>query len=1140
MSKPAWTYVGSVMLLAIGLSAAALHSFSATPVTWETFAALAVFATLAQLFKAEAPNHILFYASPIFFFAGALLLPPLLVILLVAVPHAIEWIRERWVDSPHLRSWYLQPFNFSMYSLGGLGAGWLDLQIDVDVPGGIVPPRVAAGLLTAIAYVILNHLLLGLALVLARGVSWRESGVMESTSVTLDLVMALMGLVLAALWQVEPWYTVAALSPLVLIYQALMVPQLKHEANIDGKTGLDNARHFNLQLDAELERARRFGRPLALIMADLDLLRDINNTYGHLAGDVVLAGIGRVIRETASEYDVAGRFGGEEFAVVAPEREPAEAEALAERLRQAVAAARFTVATSAEPIGVTMSLGVAGYPQDGENARDLVQAADLACYAAKARGRNCVVCAADVPGGRIEAKPGPHDPGRTSAETLQAPNALPATLGRGMPADHVAGEASAEPELSNPPAPPQLPGEPAERSWLQWVFVATVIVAGAAVSAIGLRQGVQVAPGAIWLFMALAVLAEVAQVDLYGRGTVSVSVSLVFAAALLSGIPGVACVSAAVALAHHFRCGRHIEHLHRAAYNWATHVLAGFAPALLIQVAGVPLTARSLPGLAAPGAMAAAAYFLIDTGLVAAALSLSEGEQARSTWLAQYRWLAGHYVALCGVGLLLGVAYAETGYLGALVFTLPAFMMHRVQRQYVRQTKESMAALQRVNRQLSRAALTDGLTGLGNHRWFREELQRELERAARHGEQVALALINVDEFKLINDRRGQAHGDRILTQVAGMLRDTCRQARAFRVHGDEFALILPHTGPAEARTSMEHLRREVELRLAGATVSVGVAALAMGDTDSDTLQQQARAALEDVKRRGRNRVATYDEVKDSASISSSSQRQIVHRLISEQIMGVAFQPIWDVARGTVFAYEALARPPAELGLAGPLEAFDIAEKMGRAQDLDAVCRRAILGRAAELPPDALLFINISPQTLDHGLLAHDSLERAVRAAGLAPERVVLELTERSMARLAMVVRDAKRLRGSGFRLALDDTGAGNAGLEMLSQLPMDFIKVDSGVVHGALTNRTARAVLAGIISIASGMGAYVIAEGIETREMLDFVRQCGPGGVTLPRGVQGVQGYYLGRPSEKIAETPIAAGVESLRHGSRLLAHAAG
>jgi diguanylate cyclase (GGDEF)-like protein len=132
-------------------------------------------------------------------------------------------------------------------------------------------------------------------------------------------------------------------------------------------------------------------------MADLDLLRNINNSYGHLAGDIVLAGVGQVIRQSIRDYDIAGRFGGEEFLIVLPETGPREAQEIAERLRVAIASERYEVRTSPVPIHATMSLGVACFPEDAAAQKDLVHAADVAVYQAKINGRNRVVCAADLP-----------------------------------------------------------------------------------------------------------------------------------------------------------------------------------------------------------------------------------------------------------------------------------------------------------------------------------------------------------------------------------------------------------------------------------------------------------------------------------------------------------------------------------------------------------------------------------------------------------------------------------------------------------------------------------------------------------------------------------------------------------------------
>jgi diguanylate cyclase (GGDEF)-like protein len=379
----------------------AIATSSSSLEQWELAAVLTISATLAQLFKVEAPNNQTYFATTIFLFAGVLLLNPPLFALVVIVSYLVEWAKERIVQSPLLRLWYLQPFNICTHVLAGFAAksvydffaGYVGDFSYVYGSFSLLLGVVAS----AVTYVTVNHLMVGLALVLARGVSWKESGILDVENLSIEAILLFMGAVTAVLWTINPWLILPALSPLVLMYKALMIPQLKRDAQIDAKTGLFNARHFTVLFTAEVERAQRFSRPLSLIMADLDLLRNINNTYGHLAGDLVLGEMGRVIKETIREYDIAGRFGGEEFAIVLPEVDLEEARVVSERLREVVESTHVMVGTSAAPIHVTMSLGVATLNPVASTLNSLLHEADIAVYHAKLRGRNCVVCVSEIP-----------------------------------------------------------------------------------------------------------------------------------------------------------------------------------------------------------------------------------------------------------------------------------------------------------------------------------------------------------------------------------------------------------------------------------------------------------------------------------------------------------------------------------------------------------------------------------------------------------------------------------------------------------------------------------------------------------------------------------------------------------------------
>jgi diguanylate cyclase (GGDEF)-like protein len=407
-----------------------------------------------------------------------------------------------------------------------------------------------------------------------------------------------------------------------------------------------------------------------------------------------------------------------------------------------------------------------------------------------------------------------------------------------------------------------------------------------------------------------------------------------------------------------------------------------------------------------------------------------------------------------------------------------------------------------------RHSTQDSLTGLGNHRAFQERLRDAVGMADERP--TALVLLDLDDFKGLNDRAGHREGDRALSEVATILAGLARDA--YRIGGDEFALVL-RGGTAEGRAAAEHARGLVAERLQGLSLSAGVAALA-GIVDADTLRDRADAALFEAKRRGRNAVVEFDDVEEAGTITSSASVRAVRDLLAEGDMDAAFQPIWRPDGATLIGYEGLARPHARHQFSGPMEAFETAARMGRVPELDAVCRHAIFARATRLPASALLFVNLSPEALGHESIAGDTLLDEARAAGLEPEQVVLEITERSITRRTVAIREGARLRALGFRLALDDVGAGNAGLELLRHLPVDFVKIDREVVTGALVDRGARGIYLAIVTFAQQTGAAVIAEGIETSEQLTFVR--GRDTAHIPAehlGVQGVQGYLLGRPA---------------------------
>ena len=352
------------------------------------FGLLTFLATISQLFMVDAPNRQSYHATPAFLLAGAYLLDPVLLVPMVVMALIPEWIKYRY-------PWYIQTFNIATYLLNVLAA-WAALHL--VAPGGLSAEwRPAAGVLVAgPVFAILNHLMVAMVLKLARGIPIRESGLFGRESIETDLALLAVGAGMATFWAVEPMLIILQVIPLVLFFRALRVPKLQEEAHHDAKTGLLSARRFMELLDDEVDKSIRSGKSLAVLMCDLDLFRNVNNTYGHLAGDEVLQAVAKLLKRTVRGEDLVGRFGGEEFVVLLRNADRASAAIAGERIRQEVRDSAFTVSASADTLKLTISVGVAAFPEAVHDARNLLHDADLAVYRSKLSGRNRVTIAAPI------------------------------------------------------------------------------------------------------------------------------------------------------------------------------------------------------------------------------------------------------------------------------------------------------------------------------------------------------------------------------------------------------------------------------------------------------------------------------------------------------------------------------------------------------------------------------------------------------------------------------------------------------------------------------------------------------------------------------------------------------------------------
>lgn len=451
-----------------------------------------------------------------------------------------------------------------------------------------------------------------------------------------------------------------------------------------------------------------------------------------------------------------------------------------------------------------------------------------------------------------------------------------------------------------------------------------------------------------------------------------------------------------------------------------------------------------------------------------------------------------------------------------VVLWLPRHILHTTEA-----LEKSRAEIRRLYEVARADALRDALTGLGNHRAFQEELDRGLEWYNRYRVPIALLLIDLDDLKLVNDVDGHAAGDELLREFGRLVTSAARYAdRTFRIGGDEFAILMPHTDLAGAQQVAKRLQDKASRARDGRPIafSGGISGCPELATTRAQLYAQADAALYWCKRHGRASVDVFHPVRDrAASIEASNELSAaIARVVSDELLRPVYQPIVELTSGRVIGFEGLIRPTPESGFPDPGSMFVAAETVGRTVELDHACLSAVVAGARAMPVDQLLTVNISPRTVEASHFSAEGLLVVLARHGIAPQRVVVELTEREqVADIGRLQGNLAALQRAGIRIAADDVGAGNAGLRLLSQVRFDIVKIDLTLVQEGAERDSSRAVLRSLRDLASRWGASVIAEGIETVSQLQTVREL---------GMAAGQGYLLGRPSADISLTSVDLG----------------
>ena len=464
----------------------------------------------------------------------------------------------------------------------------------------------------------------------------------------------------------------------------------------------------------------------------------------------------------------------------------------------------------------------------------------------------------------------------------------------------------------------------------------------------------------------------------------------------------------------------------------------------------------------------------------------------------------------------IGAAIAVT-----VTFALALWLIDRRARRRLASANEAYVELREAYDRARLDSLLDALTGLGNHRAFQEELDARIAQARDDDSAIALLMIDVDDLKKINDQRGHAAGDDLLRSVAQMMRANLRRGdTAYRTGGDEFALLIPNCDADSAEIIANHLLAAAlsgnHGRSGAFSVTIGISAFPAPSADRHQIIHHADAALYAGKRHGRTNVQRFDPSRHGVADDSRTLGQLeaaVIRVASQDLLQAVYQPIYSLTTGLIIGFEGLVRPSADSGFATPTSLFVAAEATRRTVELDIVCARAVLAGAEGLGEDRYLSINLSPRTLESDAFSPLEILALARRHGISPTQLVVELTEReAVDDLTRLQQAISTLRRHEVRVAIDDVGAGNAGLRLLSEVDFDILKIDLSLVRASATHEASEAVLRALGQLARNRGHTIVAEGIETADHLESV---------LELRYDAGQGYLFGRAEPTLARPTI-------------------
>jgi len=475
---------------------------------------------------------------------------------------------------------------------------------------------------------------------------------------------------------------------------------------------------------------------------------------------------------------------------------------------------------------------------------------------------------------------------------------------------------------------------------------------------------------------------------------------------------------------------------------------------------------------------------------------------------------------------LLGVAYAAENNLSAqeasVIRSILAVMVMVV---------GSSKVLSRTLLELEYYAAHDPLTGLHNRRQFNDLLHYEIGRSERHKHEFSVLMLDLDDFKDINDSYGHPTGDSALCAIASVLLEHTRNGDlCARVGGDEFAIILTETGPQGAKVVAENVGRALrEMAITSVqgnrfhlTVSIGVSSYPADGITIDTLLEGVDAAMYKAKDMGKDGVYAFDATETRISIRETRDNaENLREALKEGRIIPYYQSIVNCQTGELYAFETLARLKAPTGETTSAATFiETIDKYGLARELDLAminnsfaAKRACMD-AKSPEANAKIFINLSVQEIQgRGILGY--AEELCQQLQLPPESIVFELLERdAIGDMTNMRRFLTNLRRKGFAFALDDFGTGYNSFHYLRELHFDYVKIDGAFVRNILNSKVDYALVHNLSKLCQDLDILTVAEFVENQEIWDALKDM---------GINFAQGYHIGMPQSEMQQ-PLKKG----------------